>query len=137
MSDLTPYHAKYFAHHLTKRSGSESVEKFASALADAQVDLNPHQIDTALFAFRSPFSKGAIPADEVGPGKTIEAGILLARKWAERKRHLLVICPSNPRKKWSQEPADKFFLPSAILENKTFNNAVRAGNLNPLGSVRK
>src|SRR5580700_8292621 len=128
---LTDYHAKYFAHELTKRSGSDSVEKFASALADAQVDLNPHQIDAALFAFRSPFSKGAILADEVGLGKTIEAGILLAQKWAERKRRLLVICPSNLRKQWSQELADKFFLPSAILESKTFNDTVRAGNLNP------
>ena len=131
MNGLTPYHAKYYAHELTKRSGSDSVEKFASALADAQVDLNPHQIDAALFAFRSPFSKGAILADEVGLGKTIEAGILLAQKWAERKRSLLVICPSNLRKQWSQELADKFFLPSAILENKIFNDAVRAGNLNP------
>ena len=82
------------------------------------------------FAFRSPFSKGAILADEVGLGKTIEAGILLAQKWAERKRRLLVICPSNLRKQ-SSRTGGQFFLPSAILENKTFNDAVRAGNLNP------
>ena len=131
MNGLTLYHAKYFAHELTKRSGSDSVEKFAAALADAQVDLNPHQIDAALFAFRSPFSKGAILADEVGLGKTIEAGILLAQNWAERKRRLLVICPSNLRKQWSQELADKFFLPSSILETKVFNDIVRTGNLNP------
>ena len=55
------------------------VEKLATALSDAQVDLNPHQVDAALFAFRSPFSKGAILADEVGLGKTIEAGLLLAQ----------------------------------------------------------
>ena len=127
----TAYHAKYFAYELTKRSGSDTVEKFASTLADAQVDLNPHQIEAALFAFRSPFSKGAILADEVGLGKTIEAGILLAQKWAERKRRLLVICPANLRKQWSQELADKFFLPSAILENKTFGEALKTGNLNP------
>ena len=35
------------------------------------------------------------------------------------------------RKQWSQELADKFFLPSAILENRTFNEAIKAGNLNP------
>src|SRR5271170_2808815 len=128
---LTPHHAKYFAHELTKRSSAEDVDKLASALSDAQVDLNPHQIQAALFAFRSPLSKGAILADEVGLGKTIEAGILLAQNWAERKRRLLVICPSNLRKQWSQELADKFFLPSSILETKTFNDAVRAGNLNP------
>lgn len=107
--DLTPYHAKYFAHELTKRCPSDSIEKLAEALVDAQVDLNPHQVEAALFAFRSPLSKGAVLADEVGLGKTIEAGILLAEKWAERKRRLLVIVPSNLRKQWSQELADKFF----------------------------
>src|SRR3990172_1249749 len=107
------------------------MEKLASVLADAQVDLNPYQVDAALFAFRSPFSKGAVLADEVGLGKTIEAGILLAEKWAERKRRLLVIVPSNLRKQWSQELADKFFLPSSILESRTFNEEIRKGNLNP------
>jgi len=81
--NLTPYHAKYFAHELTKRCGSDSVEKLATALLDAQVDLNPHQIEAALFAFWSPLSKGAIFADAVGLGKTIEAGILLAQKRPE------------------------------------------------------
>jgi len=95
------------------------------------VDLNPHQVEAALFAFRSPLSKGAVLADEVGLGKTIEAGILLAEKWAERSRHLLVIVPSNLRKQWGQELSDKFFLPSAILENRTFNEEIKRGNLNP------
>ena len=128
---LTDFHAKYFAHELTKRSPSDSVEKLAAVLADAQVDLNPHQVEAALFAFRSPFSKGAILADEVGLGKTIEAGLLLAQKWAERRRRRLVIVPANLRKQWGQELADKFYLPSSILEARTFNEAVRAGNLNP------
>jgi superfamily II DNA or RNA helicase len=129
--NMTDFHAKYFAHELTKRCASDSVEKLAMVLADAQVDLNPHQVEAALFAFRSPFSKGAILADEVGLGKTIEAGLLLAQKWAERKRHLLVIVPANLRKQWSQELADKFYLPSVILEARSFNEAIRAGNLNP------
>jgi ERCC4-related helicase len=127
----TPFHARYFAEELTKRCPSDSVEKLATVLADAQVDLNPHQIEAALFAFQSPFSKGAILADEVGLGKTIEAGLLLAQKWAELKRRLLVILPANLRKQWSQELADKFYLPSVILEAKTFNDTVKAGNLNP------
>ena len=128
---ITDYHAQYFAHSLTKRSSSDSVEKLASVLSDAQVDLNPHQIEAALFAFRSPFSRGAILADEVGLGKTIEAGLLLAQKWAERKQRLLIVLPANLRKQWSQELADKFHLPSVILEARTFNEAVKAGNLNP------
>ena len=62
--NLTPYHAKLFAHELTKRSSSDNVDKLASALSDAQVDLNPHQIEAALFAFRFPLSRGAIPMVE-------------------------------------------------------------------------
>jgi len=128
---LTSHHIRYFAHELTRRHSSDSVEKLASVLADAQVDLNPHQVEAALFAFRNPFSKGAILADEVGLGKTIEAGLLLSQKWAERKRKLLVIVPANLRKQWSQELAEKFFLPSVILENKSFNEFIKQGNLNP------
>jgi hypothetical protein len=45
------------------------MEKLAAVLSDAQVDLNPHQIEAVLFAFRSPLSKGAIIADEVGLGR--------------------------------------------------------------------
>lgn len=128
---LTPYHAKYFAHELTKRCSSDSMQKLASTLVDAQVDLNPHQVEAALFAFRSPLSKGAILADEVGLGKTIEAGLVISQKWAERKRKILIITPSNLRKQWSQELQDKFFINSVILEAKSFNDSVKAGNFNP------
>lgn len=128
---LTPYHAKYFAWELTKRSSSDNLQKFASVLVDAQVDLNPHQVEAALFAFHSPLSMGAILADEVGLGKTIEAGLVISQKWAERKRKVLIITPASLRKQWSQELQDKFFLPSVILESKTFNGFIKAGNLQP------
>lgn len=131
MAKLTPYHAKYFAHELTKRCSSDSLEKLSSTLSNAQVDLNPHQIEAALFAFKSPLSKGAILADEVGLGKTIEAGLVLSQKWAERKRQILLIVPSSLRKQWSTELQEKFFLPSVILEAKSFNQTVKEGNLNP------
>src|SRR6185436_11717379 len=129
--DLTPYHAKYFAYELTKRCSSDSIEKLAGAVAGAQVDLNPHQVDAALFAFRSPLSKGALLADEVGLGKTIEAGLVLSQKWAERKRRILVIVPSNLRKQWHQELSEKFFLPCRILESRSYNEAVKQGNFQP------
>jgi len=129
--NLTPYHAKYFAYELTKRCASNSLEKLTSTLSNAQVDLNPHQIEAALFAFRSPLSKGAILADEVGLGKTIEAGIILSQKWAERKRKILLIVPSSLRKQWNAELQEKFFLPSIILEAKSFNQNIKKGNLNP------
>ncbi len=97
---LTGYQAKYFPYQLTKRSPLDSMEKLAGAVASAQVDLNPHQVDAALFAFRSPLSKGALLADEVGLGKTIDAGLVFSQKWAERKRRVLIILPSNLRKQW-------------------------------------
>src|SRR5437660_8513699 len=128
---LTPYHAKFFAYELTKRCASDSVEKLAAALADAQVDLNPHQVDAALFAFKSPLSKGALLADEVGLGKTIEAGLVLSQKWAERKRRILVITPSNLRKQWYQELTEKFFLPCRILESKSYNASIKLGKFRP------
>src|SRR4028118_1323636 len=101
MPGLTEYHTKYLATDLVRRRSADSAEKLAIAVAGAQVDLNPHQVDAALFAFSSPFSRGAILADEVGLGKTIEAGLLLSQRWAERKRRLLVILPANLRKQWS------------------------------------
>ena len=128
---LTDYHAKYYAHELTKRCSPDSLEKLAASLVDARVDLNPHQVDAALFAFKSPLSRGAILADEVGPGKTIEAGIVLAQKWAERKRRILIIVPSSLRKQWNQELREKFFLPSLILESKSFNQEIKRGKRNP------
>jgi len=129
--ELTDYHAKYFAYELTRRCPPDSVEKLAAALADARVDLNPHQIDAALFAFKSPLSKGALLADEVGLGKTIEAGLVLSQKWAERKRRILVITPSNLRKQWYQELTEKFFLPCRILESKSYNAAIKQGQFRP------
>ena len=119
---VTNYHSKYYAHELTKKSASDSLEKFSRTLADAKVDLNPHQVEAALFAFKSPLSKGAILADEVGLGKTIEAGILLSQKWAEGKRKILIICPSSLRKQWNQELIDKFYLHSSIIESSNFKN---------------
>jgi len=129
--NLTQYHAKYYAYELTKRFGANNLQKFTASLSDAQVDLNPHQVDAALFAFQSPLSMGAVLADEVGLGKTIEAGIVISQKWAERKRKILIIAPANLRKQWNQEIADKFFLPSIILEAKSFNEEIGKANFNP------
>lgn len=128
---MNDYFAKLIACDLTRRSPSDSLEKFAATLSDAQVMPVPHQVDAALFAFRSPLSQGAILADEVGLGKTIEAGILLSQHWAQRQRRLLVILPSSLRKQWHQELAEKFFLPAVILEKRSFDQAINAGNLNP------
>jgi len=127
----TEYHAKLFAHELSRRHSVADSEKLAGALLDAQVDLNPHQVEAALFAFKSPLSKGAILADEVGLGKTIEAGLVLAQKWTEGRRRILVITPANLRKQWSQEIEEKFFLPTIILEARNYNKMSKDGARRP------
>ena len=131
---INSYQAKYFAYELSKRCSSDDAEKFSGVLLDAKVELNPHQVEAALFAFKSPLSKGAILADEVGLGKTIEAGILLSQKWAEGRKKILIISPSSLRKQWSQELADKFYLPSNVLETKSFNAKMKKGKSNPFES---
>src|SRR5690349_3332580 len=128
---ITAFQAKYFAYELTRRFSTDSAEKLAGAVASAQVDLNPHQVDAALFAFNSALSMGALLADEVGLGKTIEAGLVLSQRWAERKRRILVIVPSNLRKQWYQELTEKFFLPCQILETKSYNEAIKQGIFKP------
>lgn len=99
----TPFHSAYWAHQLALRSASDSMENLSKSFSGAKVDLNPHQVDAALFAFRSPLSKGAILADEVGLGKTIEAGLVISQKWAERKRRILLVLPATLRSQWQDE----------------------------------
>ena len=118
---LTPHQSQYYAWQLTRRAAGDTVESLASTLVDAQVDLNPHQVEAALFACRNPLSRGVILADEVGLGKTIEAGLVISQRWAERRRKILIIVPANLRKQWHQELQDKFGLQGLILEAKSYN----------------
>jgi hypothetical protein len=127
---LTPHHAKYYAHDLTRRAAS-GMDRLSMALFDASVDLNPHQIEAALFALQNPLSKGVILADEVGLGKTIEAGIVLCQSWAERRRQLLILCPASLRKQWALELQEKFNLPAVVLDARAYRQARREAR-NPL-----
>ncbi|XQE68770.1 SNF2-related protein [Pseudomonas sp. P3C3] len=131
-SSLTPHHAKYFAWELTRRRAASEEDRLSQSLFDASVDLNPHQIDAALFALQNPLSKGVMLADEVGLGKTIEAALVLCQMWAERRRRLLVICPAALRKQWAQELSDKFNLPTQVLDARTWKLLREQGIYDPL-----
>ncbi|MDF9392589.1 SNF2-related protein [Methylococcus capsulatus] len=117
---LTPHQSQYIAWLLTRRAAGDTVESLASTLVDSQVDLNPHQVEAALFACRNPLSRGVILADEVGLGKTIEAGLVISQRWAERRRRILIIVPANLRKQWHQELQDKFGLQGGGGEGPVF-----------------
>ena len=128
---FSPYHSLYWAVALTLRGSSDSINRLSQSISTARVDLNPHQVDAALSALRSPLSKGMILADEVGLGKTIEAALVIAQRWAERRRRILLILPATLRKQWQQELLDKFHLPSFILESKSYNDQIKKGNPAP------
>lgn len=113
---ITAYHAKYYAHELTRRHAADGVDRLSQSLFDASVDLNPHQIEAALFALRNPLQQGVLLADEVGLGKTIEAALVLCQLWAERRRKLLIIAPASLRKQWAQELLEKFAVPTTVLD---------------------
>jgi len=127
----TPHQTRYFAEQITLKRPQSSIDGLASAMSGVKVDLNPHQVDAALFALKSPLSNGALLADEVGLGKTIEAGLVLAQSWSERKRSILLIVPASLRTQWRTELAEKFYIESIILESKNYNKAKRDGVLNP------
>jgi hypothetical protein len=127
---ITKYHAKYYAHEIT-REGGKGIDRLSRSIFDACVDLNPHQIEAALFSLKSPLTKGVLLSDEVGLGKTIEAGLVMSQLWAERKRKMMVICPASLRKQWALELLEKFNIPSLVLDAKSYRLARKEGELNP------
>ena len=132
---ITRFHARYYAALLTQQQANGDLGSLSQSLLCSTVDINPHQIDAALFAFSSPLSKGVVLADEVGLGKTIEAGLVICQYWATGKRKILIVCPASLRKQWEAELLDKFGIPSEILDTKNYNAYQREGK-NPLSPKR-
>ena len=122
---LSALQQKYFAWDLSHKKSTGDDSRFTGVLSEARVDLNPHQVDAALFAFKSPLSKGAILADEVGLGKTIEAGIILSQSWAEHRRRILIVVPASLRNQWHLDLREKFFLPSTVLVRSSYDDLIQ------------
>lgn len=127
--------AKYCINALElKRSGSD-VERIGATLFNSKIKLTPHQIQAALFAFKSPLRKGVILADEVGLGKTIEAGIVIAQTWFERNGKVIIIAPAALMRQWQNELEEKFGLNSIILDRKLYNAKIKMGYSNPIKAI--
>lgn len=137
MGNYTPHQSRYFAEQILLKRPSSSVDSIVSALSGVKVDLNPHQVDAALFAMKPPLGNGALMADEVGLGKTIEAGLVLAQYWAERKRHILLIVPAALRMQWRAELSDKFYIESLLRESTAYNKLKKEGQTNPFDITNK
>lgn len=133
----TAYHAKYLANKLTLRNPGNDAKRLGNTLFNASINLNPHQIEAAMFAFKSPVSKGVILADEVGLGKTIEAGLIISQYWSEMKRKILVTAPASLVKQWQAELIDKFNIPSEVMDSKAFRKYEKENYYNPFVQENK
>ena len=126
-----PLSAKYYYNNLVLKQVGNNVDRLGNTLFNSHINLTPHQIQAALFAFKSPLNKGCILADEVGLGKTIEAGIVLAQFWSEQKRKILIVAPASLMRQWESELLDKFNLQSMIMDRKNYNLLKKNGLSNP------
>src|SRR3990167_9572138 len=129
---MPPFLKKYLAEKIISQKTGGNLARLSSVLAKATIDLNPHQVHAALYAFNSPLSRGAILADEVGLGKTIEAGIIIAQLWAEGGKKILIMCPASLRKQWQDELLTKFGLESEVWDGPSFIEKVNGGENTPL-----
>lgn len=129
---MSTFIKRYLAEKISCHKMAGNLSRLSSVLAKSTIDLNPHQIHAALYAFNSPLSRGAILADEVGLGKTIEAGIIIAQLWAEGKKRALIICPASLRKQWQDELLTKFGLEAEVWDGPSFNKKVNSGEKTPL-----
>ena len=123
---LTRFHQRIAAEVLTARGGAGAL-RLAPALAHSSVDLNPHQIEAAAFALNSLPTGGAVLADEVGLGKTIEAGIVLAQLAAEGKGRAIVLVPASLRAQWRDELRSKFGLEAEVVDGDVVRERERQG----------
>src|SRR5687767_13941173 len=105
----TRFHERVLAEERSLKGGDGSA-RVARALVEAKVDLNPHQVEAAAFALDSLSRGGCVLADEVGLGKTIEAGLVMAQLHAEGRRKMLVLTPATLRMQWQAELKSKLEL---------------------------
>lgn len=123
--------ARYLSEKLNIIHFGDGTDRIGQTLFNSKISLNPHQIQAALFAFSSPMSKGVMLCDEVGLGKTIEAGIVISQYWCERKRNIIIIAPASLTRQWAAELEEKFSLPSLVVDRKFYNAERKRGNISP------
>ena len=84
---------KYWSEKQKLKKSGGTLDRLSSLLKKSAIDLHPYQIQSALYAFNSPLARGCILADEVGLGKTIEAGLVIAQLVLEGKNVFSLLRP--------------------------------------------
>ncbi len=103
---------RYLAENLVRLRRSDEQQRYAVSQRRGRIDPNPHQIDAVVFALRRLPEGGCILADEVGLGKTIEAGLVIAQKLAEGASRVLIVVPKALIGQWQTEMLELFGIPT-------------------------
>src|SRR5689334_19134609 len=102
-TSLHPAQRRWLAEDLVRLRRSDERRRFAAPQRSGHIDANPHQIEAVIFALSRLGEGGCILADEVGLGKTIEAGLVIAQLRAEGARRILLVMPKPLVGQWRQE----------------------------------
>src|SRR5271157_933885 len=141
---MHPFNQRILAEDLVRVRRPDERERYAAAQRQARIDPNPHQIDAVIFALRRLREGGCILADEVGLGKTIEAGLVIAQSRAEGAQRILLIVPKSLIGQWqgellnlfgiqARENEASFFAPGVYLVGREFAGSERGATA--LGAV--
>jgi superfamily II DNA or RNA helicase len=144
MTTLHAFNQRILAENLVRVRRPDDRERYAAAQRQARIDPNPHQIDAVIFALRRLREGGCILADEVGLGKTIEAGLVIAQRRAEGAQRILLIVPKSLIGQWqaellnlfgiqARENEGSFLAPGVYLVGREFAGSERGAT--PLGAV--
>src|SRR6476620_3397114 len=105
---LHNFNLRMLAENLVRIRRPDDRERYAASQRQARIDPNPHQVDAVIFALRRLREGGCILADEVGLGKTIEAGLVIAQSRAEGAQRILLIVPKSLIGQWQNELLNLF-----------------------------
>jgi adenine-specific DNA-methyltransferase len=141
---LHAFNQRILAEDLVRVRRPDDRERYAAAQRQARIDPNPHQIDAVIFALRRLREGGCILADEVGLGKTIEAGLVIAQTRAEGAQRILLIVPKSLIGQWqgellnlfsiqARENGSSFLAPAVYLVGREFAGSERGATT--LGAV--
>src|SRR5437667_11834688 len=133
---LHPFNLRMLAEDLVRVRRPDDRERYAASQRQARIDPNPHQIDAVIFALRRLGEGGCILADEVGLGKTIEAGLVIAQRRAEGAQRILLIVPKSLIGQWQNElltlfgidardDQTSFFAPGVYILGREFAGSER------------
>lgn len=117
MSGIFGSYSEYSKKNTTFKIRSSNNNTISSLKASKTL-FRAYQFKPLLKFLNSP-NRRLLVADEVGLGKTIEAGhIMLELKARRELNHVLIVCPKSLQRKWKDELAFKFGLQFKIYESQ-------------------